>query len=267
MLLAVDAGNTSIKFALFSDTPEPVCCCKLKTDPGRTADEYAALLQQGMALYHADLNQTTKAICSSVVPQLTHAIRTAVRLCCPALEEFLMVGPGIKTGFSIQTDNPAELGTDLVANAACAKKEYSLPLIIADFGTATTLTFLDADARLQGAVILPGVKTQLLSLQSAAALLPDVSPVPEIERADRLPLFGKDSPSSIRCGVLRGQAFAIDGFVDACRTEWNGKITCIATGGLSEQVLPLCKNRFRVDPHLTIRGLYYLACAQNKKKQ
>ena len=251
MLLAVDIGNSSIGFGLFDEDGTLRKKSKISAFSSRTVDEYAVLVSGLLQLNGVSPCEVTDCILSSVVPTLTRNLRSALQLLFGV--RVSEVGPGIKTGLNIRIESQTELGADLVANAVASLAQFTPPLVIVDIGTATTFTVLNENGVLEGAVIAPGLRMSMDALSAGASELPDVSLVPPKR------LIGKNSRESMNIGVLYGQAFLIDGFLDRFRHTLHTENRCaVATGGLAETVLPFCKQNMTHCPDLTLQGLYHL---------
>ena len=255
MLLAIDIGNSSISTGLFClDNGELKYTFKLSSDKERTADEYLAQMGSMFYMSGIDKNQIKGAIISSVVPKLTHTLEDCAERLCN--ERPKIVGPGLKTGFAIKIDNPSERGADLVANTAAVLgiAQRGRACIIVDMGTATTISAINAGGEYLGNCIMPGVRVSLDSLRTETAQLPEVT-LGTPKRA-----IGKNSGDSIRSGVMLGNAIMIDGLIDEFEKEMklNQSAQIYATGGLAEGVLPACRHEMLYDPHLTLKGLYFI---------
>lgn len=258
MLLAVDIDNTQITFGLFEDLNANTVSksFKVATDINRTSDEYAVIIDGILGYYKIDRTLINVAVISSVVPMLTDVIKNSIiRLAEQA--EILTVGKGIKTGFPIKIDNPSELGTDLVANAAAVidiknkENKTKCPCIIIDMGTATTVFAVNANGEYIGGSILPGVGISLDVLHGKTAQLPNVTPAAPAHA------IGKNSSESVRSGVILGNAMMIDGFVRKFSVEMKcgDKAEVFITGEYSEAVIPYCEHAMRYVPELTLMGL------------
>lgn len=254
MLLAVDVGNTYIDFGVFSDH----CLAtnfRIAADRQKSAQEYAVSIDGLFRFYEVSRAELKAAILSSVVPRLTDTVAAAIKELIGV--DAMVVGKGIKTGFSIKIDNPAELGADLVANAAAVldmlKKENRLktPCVIVDMGTATTIFAINTAGEYIGGSILPGVEISLEALHGNADQLPTVSPTTPTRA------IGKNSCESVRSGVLLGHAMMIDGFIDRFAKEMRCKNEpdVFVTGEYANTVLPFCTHSVRTVPTLTLYGL------------
>jgi type III pantothenate kinase len=250
MLLAVDIGNSSVDIGVF-DGESLLVKTKFSTVQKKCVDEYALTLKGILALNGISIESIGNAIISSVVHPLTKTVSAAIRKLTGIIP--VEVGPGIKTGLRIRIDVQNQLGADIVANAVEATATYEGPVVIVDFGSATTFTVINREGVLDGVIIAPGVRMSLDALASYTSALPDIS----IESPKRL--IAKNTNESMNVGVLYGHAFMIDGFINKICEELGEKAVCaIATGGLSEVVLPYCKTDFIYEDDLTLKGLFRL---------
>ena len=247
MLLAVNVGNTNTVLGVFRGS-ELEHQWRLSTETERTADELAVLFaglldQTGLSFS----NEITGVVISSVVPGSTTALRDMVTryFNFPAV----VVEPGTRTGLSIQTDNPREVGADRIVNALAAYSRYGGPCIVIDFGTATTYDVVTEKGEFLGGAISPGVQTSNASLSRETARLPQV----ELQ-APRSPI-GRNTVDAIQSGLIFGTAAETDGMIDRIRKELGGSATVVATGGLAAHVVPHCQFVDQVDPWLTLEGL------------
>lgn len=245
MVLAIDIGNTNIV----------VGCCegkkiyfmeRLTTNHTATELEYAISLNAILSLENIDAKLIDGAIISSVVPSVTNALKEAVKKLTGV--DALIIGPGIKTGLSIKTDDPAKLGSDLVVDAVAAIHEYGAPAIVFDMGTATTISVINSENEYLGTIIMPGMMISLNAMVSGTSQLPKIS----LDKPKRL--IGTNSADCMKSGILYGTASSIDGMIDRIREEI-GNVKVIATGGLAGTVIPLCKNEVILDDELLIKGL------------
>ena len=166
MILAVDAGNTAVTLGCVEGR-EILNLARLAASPGRSADEYAVLMERVLSLRGVKLREFEGAAIASVVPPLTEVLREAVRLITG--HDALVVGAGVKTGLNIGIDDPSQMGADLVAGAVAALDAHEPPVIIIDMGTATTITVIGPNSRLLGGAILPGAAVSLEALSDAEA--------------------------------------------------------------------------------------------------
>jgi type III pantothenate kinase len=221
---------------------------RASTEPERTADELAVLF--GGLLQQAGLsfsNEITGVVVSSVVPPSTAALREMVTryFAFPPV----VVEPGTKTGLSILTDNPRELGADRVVNALAAFSRYGGPCIVIDFGTATTYDVVSDRGEFLGGAIAPGMQTKNASLSRETARLPLV------ELHAPKTAIGKSTIEAIQSALVYGTAAEADGIVERMRKELGGSATVVATGGLAPLIVPHCHFVDEHDPWLTLEGL------------
>lgn len=247
MLLAIDIGNTNIKYGIY-DGEELVASFRVSSRLSRTADEYGSVLINLLASKGLKTSDVTGVIMSSVIPSLNYTI-------CHMCEYFfgispLMVGPGIKTGLNIKADNPKEVGADIIVNSVSAFRKYGGPVIVIDFGTATTFDVITENCELIGVVIAPGIKTSLEGLTKNTAQLPTI----ELEAPRSV--LGKNTKTSMQSGVIFGFAGLVDNIVKKIRKELkNDKIKVVATGGLGEMIAKETETVGTVDRTLTLDGL------------
>jgi type III pantothenate kinase len=247
MLLAIDSGNTNIVFAVF-EGEERRGEWRAATDAKRTADEYAVWLSQLMKLDFIESAEIDQAIIATVVPEALHSLKTLCRRYFHA--EPLVIGePGVDIGIAVKVDAPDEVGADRLVNAASAHARYGGPLIIIDFGTATTFDVVDADGAYAGGVIAPGINLSLDALHQAAAKLPRIA----VERPDRV--IGKRTIPAMRSGIFWGYVGLIEGVVARIRDEYGAPMRVIATGGLAPLFADATAAIEQLDPDLTLRGL------------
>lgn len=246
MILVVDIGNTNIvvgcvegKNILFRE--------RLSTAHRATKLEYSVLFKTAFDMYGIEYKTIEGAIISSVVPSVTNVVKEAIENLCGI--SVMVVGPGIKTGVSIVIDNPAQLGSDLVVDAVASVEEYSVPQIVIDLGTATTVSAINKNKQFLGGAILPGVAVSHDALIGKTAQLPKVA----FEKPKKI--IGSNTIDSIKSGILYGNAGAIDGIIERFEEELGEKCTVIATGGLAKVIVPLCKREIIVDEDLLLKGL------------
>ena len=252
MLLAIDAGNTNTVFAVFDDGARRGLW-RAATDARRTADEYAVWLDQVMRRDKIDPKSIDQSIIASVVPSATFNLS---RLC---LDQFgtrpLIVGEsGVYLGLEVLMDRPEEVGADRLVNAVAAYDLIQAPLIVVDFGTATTFDVVDAEGNYRGGAIAPGPNLSLEALHQAAAKLPKV----DIVRSP--PVIAKNTVGAMQSGVFWGYVGLIEGLVGRIRADMvkNGigaPRTVLATGGLAILFSEATNAIDKIDDDLTLRGL------------
>ena len=250
MILAVDVGNTQTVIGLF-EGPGLDGHWRIHTNAALTADEIRVKVAALLAADGRSWEEVERVVLSSVVPKLTaayEAIAEQVTGVSP-----MVVGPGLKSGLPIRYDNPHEVGADRIVNSVAAVEEHGAPVVVVDFGTATTIDVVDQDGAYLGGAIAPGVETSAEALFVKAARLSKV----DLEPPEKV--IGTNTRASVQAGLVLGEAVMIDGLV---RRVWGelGVESCpvVATGGLAERMSPLCETISAVDEDLTLRGLYLL---------
>lgn len=248
MLLAIDAGNTNIVFALF-DGAKMAGVWRAATSAQRTADEYAVFLRSLMQGEGIDPHAVKAAIIGSVVPDANFHL---LKLCRDHFNcDPLMIGdPTVDIGIKIFLDRPEEIGADRIINAVGGAATFKPPLLIIDFGTATTFDVVDADGNYCGGSIAPGINLSLQALHMAAAKLPRVAIAPSKR------VIGKNTIEAIQAGIFWGYVGLIEGMITRIKTEFGKPMTVIATGGLASMFADAVKGIDHVNGDLTLLGLY-----------
>ncbi|MDI6891444.1 MAG: type III pantothenate kinase [Actinomycetota bacterium] len=246
MLLAIDVGNTQTCIGLF-EGENLYCHWRISTNKEETADEVTVTLADLLALEGLNLPSMTAVIISSVVPHCTASLEEMARRNLKI--EPMIVGPGVKTGMPILYDNPHEVGADRIVNAVAAYELYGGPVIVVDFGTATTFDAISEKGEYLGGVITPGVEI------SAEALFETAAKLSRVDLVKPPSVIGKNTGASIQAGVILGTAGQVDSLVGMIQTEMGGECFVVATGGLAELIAPECKTIHKVDPLLTLTGL------------
>lgn len=246
MILVIDIGNTNIVTGCISEG-KILFRERISTNHTATKLEYSAIFKTAFEMYNINYSEIDGAIISSVVPSVTGVIKDCVETLCNI--DAMVVGPGIKTGISIMIDNPAQLGSDLVVDAVAGVSEYSVPQIIIDMGTATTITAINREKQFLGGAIMPGVRV------SHDALIDRTSQLPKIALEKPKKVIGSNTIDCIKSGIIYGNAGAIDGIIDRYREELGEDCIVIATGGLAKVIAPLCKNDIIIDEDLLLKGL------------
>lgn len=247
MLLAIDSGNTNIVFAVY-DGGVVRGEWRSSTRSDRTADEYGVWLSQLMTLEGIERGDIDAAILATVVPANVFTLKTLCRRYFGT--EPLVVGePGVTLGLDVRMDRPEEVGADRLVNAVAAHCKYRQPLIIIDFGTATTFDVVDADGNYLGGCICPGINLSLEALHMAAAQLPRVA----IGRPAQV--IGKATVPAMKSGIYWGYVGLIEGLVRRISEEFGGPMTVVATGGLAPLFAEATEAIHHLDQDLTLRGL------------
>jgi type III pantothenate kinase len=262
MLLAIDLGNTNITLGVFS-ADALIGTFRLASRRQRTADEYAVLIRQVLAMQGVPVDAIRHAVLASVVPALTNVLADAVQLAfsCGAL----VVGPELALGITLSIDRPQELGADRIVNAVAARElalraagesDWGAVLshgsIVIDLGTATKLDCLSPAGEFLGGVIAPGLRVSLDALISAGAKLPP------IELVAPASVVGKNTIQCLQSGIVYGYASLVDGLVTRLRAELAFPCDVVVTGGLATVVAKYTQHTTSVDPDLTLRGLWLI---------
>lgn len=246
MLLVIDVGNTNIVLGIFKDQ-ELVDHWRVSTDRLRTADEYGVLIRHLFYLNGVNSEEIDAIIISSVVPPV---MPTLERMCQRYFGLTpLVIGPGVKTGMDIKYDNPREVGADRIVNAVAAYEKFGGPVIIIDFGTATTFCAVDKKGTYLGGAICPGIGISTDALVQRTAKLPRI----EVVQAEKV--ICRNTVESMQAGVFYGFVGQVDGIVTRMRRELGCKAKVVATGGLAVIVAPATDAIDVVEPMLTLEGL------------
>ncbi len=246
MLLAIDIGNTNINIGVFQER-ELQATWRIATGIHRLTDEYAVLLINLLNQQSLEKADITRVALCSVVPPLTAVFEELSQkyFNIPPL----VVGSGVKTGVRIRTDNPREVGTDRIVNAAAAHHLYGGPVIITDFGTATTFDTVSKEGDYLGGAIAPGISTAAESLFNRAAMLPRV----EMTRPKHA--IGTSTIAAMQSGLVFGYVGLVEGIIARIQLELDEKAKVVATGGYAELIARETPVIEEVNPDLTLIGL------------
>ncbi|MFL6843118.1 MAG: type III pantothenate kinase [Sphingomicrobium sp.] len=253
MLLAIDAGNTNLVFALV-DGGKIKARWRIATDPRRTADEYAVWLHQLLDLEGRSRDDVDAVIIGTVVPRALHNLEVLASKYFHV--EPLIAGQGAaEWPLALDVDEPHAVGADRALNAIAAHAKHDGDLIVIDFGTATTFDVVDGDGAYKGGIIAPGINLSLDALVNAAAKLPRIA----IEAPkDNLSVIGRTTESQMIIGIYWGYVAMIEGLNDRMRAEIGRPVTVVATGGLAELFDQHTDVFDAIEPDLTIQGLSLL---------
>lgn len=246
MFLVVDVGNTNIVLGIYKGR-ELLHHFRIGTNRQSTVDEYGVLIYDLFQMSKIDVREIEGVIISSVVPPLMHVLE---ELCEKYLHRKpLIVGPGIKTGLNLRYENPREVGADRIVNAVAAIEQYGGPLVVVDFGTATTFDCVDAKGNYLGGAIVPGIGISTEALYQRASKLPRI----ELEKPKKV--IGRNTVHAMQAGIIFGYAGQVDGIVERIRREMDAEPKVIATGGLAELIASEASSIQEVNPWLTLEGL------------
>ena len=250
MIICMDVGNTNIKYGLFNND-KLVLSFRVATDHKKTSDEYGGQLLNILSNNGILMDEINGGIISSVVPSLDYTLE---KMCKVYLKiKPLMLEPGLKTGHNLKVDNVREVGADRVLNNVAALLKYKSPLIIVDFGTATTFNVINSKDEFIGGVIAPGIKGSLDSLVNGTAKLPRV----EIEKPEKV--IGKNTVTNMQSGIFYGFAGLVEYIIKRIKRELKcDNVTTIATGGFAEIIADEISSIDYVDKLLTLNGLKYI---------
>ncbi len=247
MILVIDVGNTNTVLGIYKEK-ELVAYWRMATEKARTADEIGMFCMQAFQHEQIRVPDIEAVIVSSVVPPIMYSLEHAIKKYINV--EPMVVGPGIKTGINIKYDNPKEVGADRIVNAVAGYERYGGPLIIVDFGTATTFCAISQKGEYLGGVICPGIKISMDALFQKASKLPRI----ELTRPEQV--IGKNTVASMQSGAVFGYMGKVDYIVNRMKEEMGGKnIKVIATGGLARLIASESLTITKVDSRLTLEGL------------
>jgi type III pantothenate kinase len=246
LLLVIDVGNSNIVLGIY-DEERLVRDWRVSTDKSKTTDEYRILFHDLFRLANIGFTDVKGIIISSVVPTLTGVLEKLARQYFQLTP--YVVGPWIKTGMPIHYDNPKEVGADRIVNAIAAYEKYRTPLIIVDFGTATTFDYVNKKGEYCGGAIAPGL---MISME---ALFQKASKLPRVEITRPTSVIAKNTVNSMQSGIFFGYVGLVDGIVQRMKAEGKENVKVIATGGLASLIAPDSATIEAVDEFLTLEGL------------
>ncbi|MBY0200644.1 type III pantothenate kinase [Priestia megaterium] len=246
MIFVLDVGNTNTVLGVY-DGDELKYHWRVETSRNKTEDEYGMTIKALLEHVSLSFKDIHGIIISSVVPPIMFALE---RMCQKYFHlKPLVVGPGIKTGLNIKYENPREVGADRIVNAVAGIQLYGSPLIIVDFGTATTYCYIDENKQYMGGAIAPGINISTEALYSRASKLPRI----EIARPNSI--VGKNTVSAMQAGILYGYVGQVEGIVARMKEQAIVNPKVIATGGLATLIAKESDIIDIVDPFLTLKGL------------
>nr|WP_047169661.1 type III pantothenate kinase [Sphingomonas sp. Y57] len=249
MLLAIDAGNTNIVFALV-DQGAIVARWRIATDARRTADEYAVWLHQLLQLEGHDRSVVEAVIIATVVPRALHNLEVLASKYF-GVEALVAGRPPVEWGITLDVDEPQNVGADRAVNVIAAHARHPGDLIVIDFGTATTFDVVDYSGAYKGGIIAPGINLSLDALVAAAAKLPRIA----IEAPEKPAVIGRTTQDQMLIGIYFGYIAMIEGLVARMKAEIGRPAAVVATGGLASLFERHVKLFDSIEPDLTIQGL------------
>ena len=258
MLLTYIIANDEITLG-FIENSEIIDTVRVSTDLKRTVDEYASIFKSLFELKKITVEQLDGVIGASVVPTLTTTVRSSIESVTGIKSHLL--GTGTKTGLNILTDDPSQLGADLVASAVGALKKYPTPMISIDFGTATTFSVLNKDGAFVGCAIAPGLSLSAKALSEGTSLLPHISCLAPKK------CIGTNTLESMQSGCIFGNAAMIDGMIERIEAELGISAAIIASGKDANIVVPLCRHDITCDSTVSLMGLAQIYMKNCRKKK
>jgi type III pantothenate kinase len=254
MVLTIDIGNSNIAFGIHTGE-KIVEHWRLRTDASKTADEYRVLFRSLLSESSVPVEDVERVVVSSVVPALTTPLSRMIGSL--AGQKPLVLSRHLRNGLNPQTEIPAELGADLLANAVAANYLFDSHVIVIDFGTALTFTAVSKEGEILGVTISPGLRASLEALTSNTAQLLNVELLPPPDT------LGQNTVNSIQSGVVLGYVSLVEGLVSRMKQDIQrartGEVTVIATGGMADSIAPLTEVFDEIRPWHTLDGLRILA--------
>ena len=258
MVLVIDVGNTNMTFGVFKGD-ELAASFRMMSKAPRTSDEYGSEILTMLGMNGVDKNDIEGVMIASVVPQVMHALVNAI------IKYFdkrpYIVGPGIKTGIKVIIDNPREVGPDLIVDAVAAYEIYGGPIMVVDFGTATTYVTISEKGEFYSGVVSPGIRISAKALWEGTAKLPEI----EIKKPDSI--LARETISSMQAGLIYGQIGQSKYIINEMKKASNcPQMKVVATGGLGRLISEETEEIDIYDPTLTLRGLKILYDKNSKHK-
>ncbi len=249
MILTIDVGNTNTVLGVFKKG-KLVNNWRISTDKDKTPDEYGILFYNLFSYSNLRISDVKGIVISSVVPPVVMVLQKTSRAFFKI--EPLVIGPGIKTGMNIKMDNPREVGADRIVNAVSAYQKFGGPIIIIDFGTATTFCAVTKDSDYIGGAIAPGIGVSTEALFRYAAKLP------RVELVKPHSAIGKNTIMGMQSGIIFGFVGQVEGLINRFKKELGQESKVVATGGLVNLIAAETDMIDQVEPFLTLEGLYYI---------
>jgi len=247
MIFVIDVGNTNIVFGLYKDD-KLLMNWRMGTDKNKASDEYGMFYLDIFRHVNIEITEITAVLISSVVPPIMYSLEHSIRKYFQ--KDPIVIGPGIKTGMNIKIENPKEVGADRIVNAVAAYEIYGGPIIIIDFGTATTFCAVSDKGEYLGGAISPGIKIGIEALYSNAAKLP------RIEISKPAKVIGKNTVNSMKSGIVFGYIGQVEYIVKKMKKEMDrNDVKVVATGGFANMIAAETAYIDEINPLLTLEGL------------
>ena len=247
MLLCVNVSNSKITLGVFDDE-KIVLKTSVSATVGKTTTEYAVLFKSVFDLHNFDTAKIDGVIIACVVPALTAAVRDALGFIYKG--KIFVVGPKLKNGLKIKSENPSQIGASLICQSVALADKYPMPCLLISMSTALSMFALDKNGTFIGGAILPGIKL------SAKALAEHTAQLPQIDLTQKpAGVIGTNTVQNVQSGLIIGTACTIDGMIARFKAELGEDLTCVATGDISEAVLDNCSSKIVYDENLVLDGL------------
>lgn len=257
MILVIDVGNTNITYGVY-DAGKLAATFRITTKSPRTSDEYGILLADMLKIRHIRLEQIEGTIIASVVSDVMHSLTGSIVRYTGHTP--LVVGPGVRTGIRITTENPRAIGADRIADAVAAYEKYGGPVLVLDFGTGTTYDLVSRDGSFQAGITAPGIRISIEALAERTAMLPKI----EIRKPKTI--LAQETVSSMQAGLFYGQIGQTEYIIKKVKEESGyNDLKVVATGGLGRTIADETDSIDVYDSSLTLDGLYMIY--QKNKKQ
>ena len=247
MLLCVNVSNSKITMGVF-DGEELYLKTSVSASIGKTTTEYAVLFKSVFDLHRFDTSQIDGIIIACVVPALTAAVRDALGFIYKG--RIFVVGPKLKNGLKIKSENPSQIGASLICQSVALTDKYPMPCLLISMGTALSMFALDKNGTFIGGSILPGLKMSAKALSDHTAQLPQIDLT--LKPAS---VIGNNTVQNVQSGLIIGTACTIDGMIDRFKAELGEDLTCVATGDIDDVVLNFCRSNIVYDENLVLEGL------------
>ena len=247
MLLCVNVSNSKITMGVF-EKDDLVLKTSVSATVGKTTTEYAVLFKSVFDLHDFDTSQIDGVIIACVVPALTAAVRDALAFIYKG--KIYVVGPKLKNGLKIKSENPSQIGASLICQSVALADKYPMPCLLISMSTALSMFALDENGTFIGGAILPGIK------MSAKALSDHTAQLPQIDLTQKpASVIGNNTVQNVQSGLVIGTACTIDGMINRFKAELGENLTCVATGDISDVVLNFCSSEIIYDENLVLDGL------------
>ncbi|HET7521958.1 MAG TPA: type III pantothenate kinase [Bacillales bacterium] len=258
MIFVFDVGNTNTMLGVY-EGDRLIHHWRINTSWSKTEDEYAMIVKSLFAHVHLTFSDISGIAISSVVPSIMFSLE---RMCEKYFHTTpMIIGPGVKTGLDIKSDNPKEIGADRIVNAVAGIHLYGSPLVIVDFGTATTYCYINEKGQYAGGAIAPGINI------STESLIAHASKLPRIEIAKPPSIVGRNTVSAMQSGVLYGYVGQVEGIVTRMKEQAKQQPVVIATGGLAPLIAGETAVIDHLEPFLTLKGLQIIYLRNQQERR